>query len=241
MYCTICLATAAYCLRLQRSEGRSLDGVVVAAVALSAFFGLFTFAMAMTASRFVIRNITNVDMLRMSQVYSLAVRVPLNTPSTDRYQTITYPLPRPPWSPGPVSVSVSNAAQARRESSPMTMRDRQARRTFAILRTEPGENPWNDGPWNNFKSVMGDSALEWFLPIRHSPCCNHDSMVSDYHLGPLLEELKKRYGVPSCDSTDTRGIEMLDTSTAASDGDTRGLTATVESWAHYRDTESPHE
>jgi palmitoyltransferase len=81
----------------------------------------------------------------------------------------------------------------------MAARDQQARRTFAILQAEPGENPWHLGYLQNFKSVMGDSIIEWLLPIRHSPCSRHDSMVSDYQFGPLVEELKRRYGLEGID------------------------------------------
>lgn len=77
----------------------------------------------------------------------------------------------------------------------MCCRDEQARRTFAILTTEPGENPWDLGYWRNFKSVMGNNIFEWLLPLRHSPCCNHDSMISDYEYGPLIEELMRRYEI----------------------------------------------
>lgn len=92
--------------------------------------------------------------------------------------------------------------------SPASPRDEQAKRMFAILATEPGENPWDTGVWKNCKSVMGNSVLEWLLPIWHSPCCNHDSMESDYEFGPVVEKLKKRYGIPDSGTPATDGIEM---------------------------------
>ncbi|BFZ61606.1 Palmitoyltransferase pfa5 [Saitoella coloradoensis] len=36
----------------------------------------------------------------------------------------------------------------------------------AVLSTEPGENPWNLGRLENWKSVMGERWYEWFLPMR---------------------------------------------------------------------------
>ncbi|KAK3050702.1 Palmitoyltransferase pfa5 [Extremus antarcticus] len=63
-------------------------------------------------------------------------------------------------------------------------------RTFAILETLPGMNPWDLGTsYSNFKAVFGDSLHDWLLPIRHSPCCDHSSLVSQYPLGPDFEEL----------------------------------------------------
>ncbi|KAH7176669.1 DHHC palmitoyltransferase-domain-containing protein [Dactylonectria macrodidyma] len=205
--CGICIATAAYSLRLQQNEDRPLDGRIVAGLALASFFALFTSAMTMTSARFIGTNITNIDMLRKSQTFRLAVRVPPNSPSTQRYQTITYPLASPAWGQNYVMMNhVPGVSMG--TMSPVSPRDEQAKRTFAILATEPGENPWDVGVWKNCKSVMGSSILEWLLPIWHSPCCNHDSMESDYEFGPLVEELKKRYGIPDTGNPATDGIEM---------------------------------
>ena len=63
-------------------------------------------------------------------------------------------------------------------------------RTFAILETLPGMNPWDLGSrWMNFKAVMGNQLHDWLLPVRHSPCCDHTSTVSQYPLGPDFQEL----------------------------------------------------
>ncbi|KAM5347113.1 hypothetical protein ACJ41O_010118 [Fusarium nematophilum] len=217
-YCAICLATAAYSFRLQRQEGRPLDARVVVGIALAALFGLFTSAMAVTSGRFIFTNTTNIDLLKKQQTHRLAVRVPHNTPPTDRYQTITYPLSAPVWGPSGMGMGMGhvhgmghlNGVEHTHGigSDTTSARDQQARRTFAILTTKPGENPWNLGWWGNFKSVMGNSIIEWLLPIRHSPCCNHDSMESDYEFGHLLEELKQRYGIADEGRHAKDGIEM---------------------------------
>lgn len=71
-------------------------------------------------------------------------------------------------------------------------------RTFAILETLPGHNPWDIGsPFLNFKSVFGDNLLKWLLPLNHSPCCDHSSVVSMYSLGPDFEELLIEAGLMS--------------------------------------------
>jgi palmitoyltransferase len=191
--CAVTLGTGGVCLRQQQRDGRSLDGFVVAAIVLSGFFGFFTFAMTVTSGRFLFTNTTNIDLLRKAQVYQLAIRVPSGY-STSSSQLITYPLP-------------SRTNYGTQLNGNASDRDQRATRTFAIVRTEAGENPWHLGYWRNFKSVMGSNPLEWFLPIRHSPCCYHDSMVSDYELGPLVEELKKRFGLPE-ESGGSNGVEM---------------------------------
>ncbi|KAK6392327.1 hypothetical protein LTR65_003783 [Meristemomyces frigidus] len=69
-------------------------------------------------------------------------------------------------------------------------------RTFAILETWPGMNPWDLGtPWRNLTAVLGTQLHNWLLPIRHSPCCDHSSAVSFYPLGPQFEELLEDVGL----------------------------------------------
>lgn len=190
-YCTlylgVCLAVAGYSLRKQLGEGLALDGRIIAVLALAGMFCFFTVGMTLTSGKYIFENITNIDVLRKSSVYHIAVRVPPRTLPSSEYTMITYPLPLQATQQGHHYMANSHATAAR---------DRQATHTFAILRTGPGENPFDLGPWRNFKAVMGDTVLEWLLPIKHSPCCNHDSMVSDYEFGPLIEELKKRHNVP---------------------------------------------
>lgn len=76
-------------------------------------------------------------------------------------------------------------------------RDRQATRTFLILKMlEPGYNPWDLGSSRlNWESVMGYSVLDWLLPLKRSPCCNHEEGESYYQVGPMVDLLKARYGL----------------------------------------------
>ncbi|TWU74281.1 palmitoyltransferase pfa5 [Metarhizium rileyi] len=189
--CGLCLGIAVYCLNEQLNSDRILvDGWVIAVIATSSLFGLFAFGMTLTAGRYILTNITNIDMLRRRQTFNLAVHIPRGTPPSSRYQTITYPLlPLPP--PGATMPGRPGDAAAS-----TSIRDQGASRTFAILKTEPHENPWDLGLCANWKSVMGDSPWDWFLPIRHSPCCDHGSMHGDYPFGPLLDKLRRRYEVP---------------------------------------------
>lgn len=64
------------------------------------------------------------------------------------------------------------------------------RRTFAILHTPPGLNPWNLGSvYRNFTAVFGNHVHEWVIPLKMSPCCDHSSRVSEFPLGPEFELL----------------------------------------------------
>ncbi|KAF4336995.1 Palmitoyltransferase PFA5 [Fusarium beomiforme] len=203
-FCVVAVAATGYMTSLRLRTGQGIDARLIVGLALGGLFGLFSITMTCTALRFAITNITNIDLYRKSQTFRLAVRVPTDTPSNERFNTITYPLqrhveePRAPDAAHTTEMSQANGA-ASTQAHRMAVRDQQARRTFAILQTEPGENPWHVSYLKNFKSVMGNSIIEWLLPIRHSPCSRHDSMVSDYEFGPLVETLKKRYGLEGMD------------------------------------------
>ncbi|KAK2594741.1 palmitoyltransferase pfa5 [Conoideocrella luteorostrata] len=201
--CVLCVAVSAYSLQQQIAEGVQADGWIIAVIAISSFFGFFAFGMILTGVPFLYHNTTNIDALKKSQIFLLAVRIPRDTPPSSQYPTITYPLPLTQH-----TAAGTDDQQEQGTADDVRARDMQAIRKFAILQTEAGENPWDLGPWENFKSVMGTSVAEWLLPIRHSPCCRHDSMVSDYPYGSLVEELRKRYGVPHLNEKTPNGAEM---------------------------------
>lgn len=70
------------------------------------------------------------------------------------------------------------------------------RREFAILSTQPGENPFDLGSQlANMNEVMGYSIIDWLLPVKHSPCASHDSQESAFRLGPVVDRLRKDYGL----------------------------------------------
>ncbi|KAL2434980.1 Palmitoyltransferase pfa5 [Exophiala dermatitidis] len=78
-------------------------------------------------------------------------------------------------------------------------------RTFAILETKPGENPWDIGPFNNFREVMGYSWLDWFFPLHRSPLVDHGDLISMYKLGPLVEKMKREAGIDDDDDGEDNG------------------------------------
>ncbi|KAJ6785078.1 hypothetical protein PWT90_08532 [Aphanocladium album] len=195
LYCSLVLGVTAYTLTQQSGERRDPDGWVVAGVVLSAFFVLFSGGMALTSLRYILTNMTNIDMFSRTRISYLAVHIPLDSPPSSHYPTIVYPLEQPILLP-PAAGADARTEPASAPAQPADGRDLRAQRKFAILRVESRENPWDLGFGRNWTSVMGHSPLEWLLPIKHSPCCDHDSMESDYPAGPLLDELKKRFNFP---------------------------------------------
>ncbi|KAI0458451.1 DHHC palmitoyltransferase-domain-containing protein [Xylaria acuta] len=203
LFCAVVLGASAYVLHRQVQHGAPPDPYLIAVIAIAAFFGLFAFLMTVTSARYISLNMTNVDILAFHQkIHWLAVRVPRGTRS-DRFGVIVYPLTRPETSSGDRKRGVNGLglkdppAGDQAGDLPATSRDDLATRTFAILETTPGENPWDLGPRRNWQSVMGTNLLDWLLPIRHSPCATHENGESLYPMDRILDQLRDRYGLPA--------------------------------------------
>lgn len=190
-FCIVCLAASVLCFRDRTKNQLPIDGFIIAVIALASFFGLFTFGMTFLSIRYIFLNLTNVEDLRQkSTVHQLAIRVPLDTEPGTQYCLISYPLPEPALSSSNKTQSSSSGETA------ATIRDSLAVRKFAVVKTRPGENPWDVGPYGNWVSVMGTNVLDWMLPVRHSPCVAAETNTSFYKMGPLYDELRTRYSLP---------------------------------------------
>lgn len=215
--CSVVIGAAGSILRQQILNGEEYNHHVIAVLIIAGFFCFFTLLMSTSSLRYVFLNMTNVDMLgATSKVYQLAVLLPrdaqINASSTTPYPTVTYPLPK-------LELGIRGEANGVGRHTPATSsdstvhsrhaaRDALAQRTFAILKTEPGENPWHLGYWQNWKEVMGNTAFDWFLPIRRSPCIYHESHASFYPFGPLVDEICARNGVTNPISQQGTELEM---------------------------------
>ncbi|KAI4088901.1 MAG: hypothetical protein LQ344_005731 [Seirophora lacunosa] len=170
--------------------------------------------MSGSSLQFVFLNTTTIENLsRKTKVWQLAVHMPAIPPGSA-------PPPPPPFRTVTFSAPVPNAPDPASTGQPPELR------TFAILHSRPGENPWDLGYYRNFKSVMGDRWYEWFLPIKHSPCARHDRPDSEFEMGPVVERMKREAGIvassqPEMDEKTRRQHRRRRrrTSTRASSGD----------------------
>jgi palmitoyltransferase len=194
LYCIVALSASAYTLAQMRTEG-IVDSQVIAVIALGAFFGLFTVSMTLATARYIFINQTNVDVLKgKSMVHQLAIRVPRDTPPSTEYVLITYPLPKHDANGASNSASPSSTKTS---SQPAQLeRDQLATRTFAVVKTRMGENPWDLGWYSNWTSIMGNTIWEWVLPLHQSPCVGAENNISFYEMGTLYPALRRRFGLP---------------------------------------------
>jgi len=196
------LVVTAYFFARRRQDSNFLNGHWIALLAVSGLFFLFSGGMCMSSCQFALISSTTIENLnRKTKVWFLAVHTPsqvLEEAHEKRIELRLISYPRPPEEQlqmlqqhGASNLPSANVQQAS-SSSPIAAT---GHRTFAILESAPGDNPFDIGPLSNFQEIMGMTIWEWLSPIKPSPCLKHDSMTSLYKLGPVVDEMKANTGL----------------------------------------------
>lgn len=205
LYCIfVVVATAIYLSEQLASPSGKWQHQLVALLVLGGFFGLFTLGMAGSSLQFVFENLTTIENLsKKRHPWLLAVLVPPTfiIPKEGNYPHVTYPLPFLAHETTQIGslasepiLSVPQHDGPGHEFELPSERDTKATKTFAILPLGIGKNPWDLGAAGNWKSVMGNNVIDWFLPIKKSPCCNHESDESQFETGRWVEQLQVDVG-----------------------------------------------
>lgn len=149
--------------------------------------GLFAFGMFVSSAHLAATNSTTIESMNRGRVWTLAVLIPR---PDDFYAS------RPPhWTPPFTTVTYPAAP-----SAPQVVSPEQAHRHFAVLHTRPGENPFDLGSYlANMREVMGNSILDWLIPLKLSPCADHSRHESAYALGPVVQKIKGDVGLDQSD------------------------------------------
>ncbi|KAI4240172.1 MAG: hypothetical protein L6R40_005305 [Gallowayella cf. fulva] len=151
--------------------GVNIHWIVV--LSLAGLFSLFLLGMSGSSLQLVFQNTTTIENLsRKTKVWQLAIFMPNASMQHDKpplFRTITYG------------------------------QDPNSTRIFAILHSRPGENPWDLGYSRNFKSVMGEHWYDWVLPIKRSPCANHNRFDCEFETGPVVERMRREAGIATPD------------------------------------------
>ena len=148
--------------------------IILIFLSSAVLFTLFSGGMSGSSLQYVFQNTTLIENLsRHSKVWQLAVHIdrpPINQTGIG-FPSVTYPLGDEPTS-GPNS-----------------------KRTFIILHSKPGDNPWDLGWFANFQTVMGVHWWDWLIPLRHSPLRDHSRGESQFELGPVVERMRVDAGL----------------------------------------------
>ncbi|KAJ5908163.1 hypothetical protein N7495_000845 [Penicillium taxi] len=198
IFCGFTLIICAYYTAELRRNTGGVNPHLCVCIGLAGLFGFFSGGMSLTSVQMASLNITTIENLnRHTAVWTLAIRVPehllerlwvADSPWAPTFRTVSYPTE---------SLTCPSRLQAEHQIQG---------HVFAILNTQPGENPFDLGsPYENLKQVMGYSVVDWLLPLKHSPCADHSSPDSTFALGPAVARLKEEAGlVPPPESIPSR-------------------------------------
>lgn len=168
-------------------------------IAISGLFWLFSFGMFISTTSFAITNITTIENLqKRTKIWYLACYVTpaqVHEANAKGIQLDMISYPRPPeeqlegskqswW----IASSRLNSAST---SNPVDVPT--IHRVFAILQSEPGQNPFDLGRLQNWQEIMGESIWSWFS-MRQSPTTRHGE-YSMYKLGPVFRDMRKKSGL----------------------------------------------
>lgn len=201
LYTLQVFVTTAYFFAQRRQHSRYVNGHWVAMLVLSGLFLLFSGGMCMSSCQFAFINSTTIEHLdRKTKVWNLAVYANQQVLNEIKdkgipAQLITYPRPAEENVQALAQEGPFSASQSSDERAPPVQPASTAHRTFMVLETAPGANPFNLGPLDNFTEIMGTTIWEWLLPVKPSPCLKHDSPTSLYRLGSVMDELKADTGI----------------------------------------------
>ncbi|EEP78861.1 predicted protein [Uncinocarpus reesii 1704] len=170
-----------------RKNSGYLEVQWLVALALCGLFFFFSLGMLASSLHLAWLNISTIESLtRHTKVWTLAILIPRPKDFHESQANRDNPIPVVIY---PSTVMPSSSSSSSGTAPP---------REFAILSTEPGENPFDIGtPLENLKEIMGYSLFDWLLPIKPSPCADHSRQESAYRFGPVVQRLKRKAGLES--------------------------------------------
>jgi palmitoyltransferase len=213
LYNAFVVAVTAFTLQKKRNDSGNIDVNLAVIAALAGLFLLMSFGVAFEGIRLSCHNLTTIENLSKDmRVYHIAVYVKdfdtgqLDSVYTGRnsgtgttlrehlasYPSITYPFVDHQGTSADSNLQTGPYKEklpSNTESGPRHPR------TYLILETKMGENPWELSPLENIKSVMGSKWSDWILPLKYSPHCKHHKHEDEFPFGPVLTRLKQEAGL----------------------------------------------
>ena len=189
VFCFFNLITIGVYLSETQRNNTGLNIHWIVSVALAGLFLIFSLGMTGSSVQLVLLNVTTIENLsRKSIVWDLAVYMPKPPSEAPAFPTISFG---------------TNQAATAVDLDPQ----HNSIKTYAILHSKLGENPWDLGAFRNFQSVMGEHWYEWLLPIKRSPCCDHSSEESEYEFGPAVDRMRKEAGLALPEREESSDVE----------------------------------
>jgi palmitoyltransferase len=142
------------------------------------FFCIFTSTMSCMTGYNLAINYTSVEAIQrggISNIAFLITRMPTGPPNQRT----------PPTS--------SEGGEPKEDDWPVLQTVRRSNgRMFVVMQTMPFQHPWSGTMMDGWKETMGNTPLDWFLPLRHSPCTKKERS-GEHNWGYVVYDMAQKY------------------------------------------------
>ena len=139
--------------------------------------GILVSSLVGTHLYYIWKNITTIEALTQdTRIWTLAI-------------FLKHPPPKEARADLPYRIVDNVVALPLPKKIPIYMRE-EVTLSFAILYSEPGENPFDMGPIANFADIMGPSWWDLLFPLRKAP-----NTLGTEAIGPVMRRMIERAGV----------------------------------------------
>jgi len=160
----------------------SRPGTWIAAIALAALFSIFAGTMTWMTGYNLAINYTTIEALQRGGITHIAFLI--NSMPTD-----------PTAQPTPPTSSKDERDKAEDiddDWSVLGIVRRGGGRSFVIMHTKPFQHPWSTSLMRGWKDTMGESVLDWFSPLKNSPC-TQKTRRGEFRWGEVVYDMARKY------------------------------------------------
>lgn len=160
----------------------SRPGTWIAALALPVVFFIFASTMAYMTGYNLMINYTSVEAIQRGGIHNIAFLI-----SHMPQEKSLSPTP-----PTPPRDEPDNLASQEASWPVLRTVQHNTGRTYVVMQTKPFEHPWYTGLMEGWKDTMGRNPIDWFLPIKMSPC-KEKSHKGEFEWGEVVYDMAKQY------------------------------------------------
>ncbi|EOA84501.1 uncharacterized protein SETTUDRAFT_163432 [Exserohilum turcica Et28A] len=193
LYTTFTWIVVAVFLAERNSKMGSRPGTWIGALVTGVLFSIFTFTMSCMTSWNLMINYTSVEGIQRGGIHNIAFLISPPSPRSSASVSAPETSPSPSSKHHKKGLSNRTEKEAAEEDWPiLTTVTRPSKRSYVVMQTKPFEHPWYTTLMQGWKDTMGNSIIDWLLPLRQSPC-KEKSHTGEFAWGEVVYDMARMY------------------------------------------------